>query len=291
MTCANSTAFRDPLLVLRPYPALTSPEAVARAVAVAAAVSPRVSAIACGIASKVPRSLFGDSLFGVSGVVAGESEKSGGDVERLLSTFSAEAVKAGLIRGDQVSGMRASEDLQGFLLAHARLHDLVIVPLPAPQSVSQFDARWYVEEIILGSGRPAIVFSGDRDSRISLERIVVAWDKSRAAARAIGDAMPILRKADRVIVMTVTGEKEIPPAHSGEDLFRRLELQGVRAEAREVDAAGRKIDEVLRYEVEATGSDLIVMGAYGRSRIGEFIWGGATKAMMSDSPVALFMSH
>ena len=85
--------FCDPLGVLRPYPASTSDKAIVRAVGMAAAVSSRVSAIACGIQPKVPRSILGDALLNISGMVGEEKRKSATDVERLLSRFTDEVRK------------------------------------------------------------------------------------------------------------------------------------------------------------------------------------------------------
>lgn len=284
-------SFRDPLVVLRPYPAPIPDTAVVQAVAMAAAVAPRVSAFACGISPKVPRSIFGDAFFDVSGLVGEEKQKSALDVQRLLSKFSDEVKRKGLILGEQISEMRASEEVQDVLSDHARLYDVTIVPMPEAESVSQFDAQWYVEEIIFGSGRPTIVVPAMSGKSIAVDTIAVAWDKSRTAARAIADAMPVLRTAKRVRLLTVIGEKEIVSERSGDEFVRHLALQGVNAVTHQVDAGDRTIGEVLRQEVEAFGCDLIVMGAYGQSRVREFILGGATKAMLTQPPAALFMSH
>lgn len=284
-------SFRDPLVVLRPYPAPTPDTAVVQAVEMAAAVASRVSAIACGISPKVPRSIFGDAVFDVSGLVGEEKQKSALDVRRLLSTFSDVVKRKGLILGEQISEMRPSEEVQDILSDHARLYDLTIVPMPEGEAVSQFDAQWYVEEIVFGSGRPTIVVPAASGRSVAVDTVAVAWDKSRTAARAIADAMPVLRAAKRVVLLTVIGEKEIVSERSGDEFVRHLALQGVSAMARQVDAGDRMIGEVLRQEVAALGCDLIVMGAYGRSRIREFILGGATKAMLTQPPTALFMSH
>lgn len=286
-------SFRDPFVVLRPYPAPIPDTAVVQAVEMAAAVASRVSAIACGISPKVPRSIFGDALFDVSGLVGEEKQKSALDVQRLLSKFSDEVKRKELILGEQISEMRPSEEVQDVLSDHARLYDLTIVPMPEGESVSQFDAQWYVEEIVFGTGRPTIVVPATNgfDGPITIDTVMVAWDKSRTAARAVADAMPVLRTARRVRLLTVIGEKEIVSERSGDEFVRHLGLQGVSAVAHQVDVGDRTIGEVLRREVEALGCDLVVMGAYGRSRIKEFILGGATKAMLTRPPTALFMSH
>lgn len=286
-------SFRDPLVVLRPYPASTPDTAIVQAVRMAAAVAPRVSAIACGVAPKIPRSVFGNSLFNVGGLVGEEKQKSARDVARVLATFSEEVARHGLALSDSISEMRPSSEIPDVLADHARLYDLAIVPMPEGNYLSQFDAQWYVETIVFGSGRPTIIVpnAGEPGGRRALDTIIVAWDKSRAAARAIADALPVLRTAKQVRLLTVTGEKQFASERSAAELARHLALQDVPALVDEVDAAGRPIGEVLRQQVAIHRCDLVVMGGYGRSRIREFILGGATKAMLTHPPSALFMSH
>lgn len=285
--------FCDPLVILRPYPASTSDTAIVRAVQMAAAVSGRASAIACGIAPKVPRSILGDSLLNVSGIVGEEKRKSARDVQRLLSMFADEVRKRNLILEDCTSEMRRSADVRGVLADHAHLYDLVIVPLSEGGDIARLDAQWYAEEVVFGSGRPTIIVppAGEAGGQVALNNIVIAWDKSRTATRAIADALPILRAASDIRLLTVVGEKELASEQSAGELARHLALQGVRVTVDEVEARGRGIGEVLIHQVKVHDSDLIVMGAYGRSRMVEFILGGATQAMLSRPPTALFMSH
>src|SRR5512143_1933558 len=108
-------SFCDPLVILRPYPASTSDIALVRAIQMAGAVAGRASAIACGIAPKVPRSILGNSLFNVSGLVGEEKRKSATDVQRLLSRFADEVRKKGLVLGDCISEMRQSPEVPGVL--------------------------------------------------------------------------------------------------------------------------------------------------------------------------------
>jgi nucleotide-binding universal stress UspA family protein len=267
--------------------------AIVRAVEMAAAVAPRASAIACGLVPKVPRSIFGDALLDVSGMVGEEKQKSAADVQRLLSRFADEAGKKGLVLGERISELRRSPEVPDVLADHARLYDLAIVPMPEGDYISQFDAQWYAETIVFGSGHPTIIVphSAAAGRPVALDTIIVAWDKSRTAARAIVDAMPILRAGRHIRLLTVGGEKEIASKRSGAEFARHLALQGVKVVLDEVDAAGQGIGEVLRQQTKVHGSDLIVMGAYGRSRIREFILGGATKAVLTHPPTALFMSH
>jgi len=121
--------------------------------------------------------------------------------------------------------------------------------------------------------------------------VVVAWDFSRPAARAVADALPLLEKAKQVYVVTVSNEKAIESRRSGTELAKHLKRHGVDAVLDTVDAAGRGIGDILKSYVTSRSADLLVMGAYGHSRIREFILGGATKSMLSRPPVPVFLSH
>ena len=118
--------------------------------------------------------------------------------------------------------------------------------------------------------------------------MVVAWDFSRPAARAVADALPILEKAKHVSVVTVTNEKVIDTKRSGAELAKHLARHGVAVVLDTVDAAGCGIGDVLESYVTSRNADILVMGAYGHSRIREFILGGATQSMLSRPPLPIF---
>ena len=169
------------------------------------------------------------------------------------------------------------------------LRDLTIVPVPE----GEFFDQWYAESIIFGSGRPTLVIphTRKRAGAFELGTVVVAWDFSRPAVRAVADALPILKRAKRVCVVTVTNEKVIDSKRSGAELAKHLARHGVDVVLDTVDAAGRGIGEVLNSYVASRNADILVMGAYGHSRIREFILGGATKSMLMRPPLPVFLSH
>ena len=124
----------------------------------------------------------------------------------------------------------------------------------------------------------------------ALNTVIVAWDFGRPAARAVADALPILEKSKRVFVLTVTSEKVIDTKRSGAELAKHLARHGVNVISDVVDAGGRSIGEAIESHVASRNGDLLVMGAYGHSRLREFILGGATRSMLARPPV-LFFSH
>lgn len=276
-------AIRDILLTLTSYPDPTPASVVDRAVSFASSLNARIAAISCEVHIQVPGSLI--SFGAAGGIAAGESHRSHNRAQALLSTFEATAEKAGVLH-ETILDRSLTYRVPDRLVEYARLHDLTIVSVP-----ESYD-QWYAEAIIFGSGRPTLVLPESPPvGPFELNTVVVAWDFSRSAARAVSDAIPMLEKAKRVRIVTVTNEKVIDTKHSSEELAKNLARHGIDVILDRVDAAGRSIGDVLTREVASGNADLLVMGAYGHSRFREFILGGATKSLLSKPPLPILFSH
>ena len=281
-------AFKDVLLALTTYPEPTPVSAVDEAIDVAAAIGASISAIACEVKIRVPGDILGNALLDIPAIVAAERKKSSTNADALLMAFQDAAEKRGLFQ-ERILEHCLTSDVPDVLTEYARLWDLTIVPVPLGE---HFDQQ-YAESIIFGSGRPTLVIphTRKRTGAFTLDTVVVAWDFSRPAARAVADALPILERAKRTNVVTITNEKVIETKRSGAELAKHLARHGVEVVLDTVDAAGRRIGDVLESYVASRNADLLVMGAYGHSRIRDFILGGATKSMMSQPPLPIFLSH
>jgi len=274
---------KDVLLTLTSYPDPTPASVVDRAVSFATAFGAHIAAIACEVHFQVPGSLI--SFGAAGGIAAGESHRSRDNARDLLAAFEATAQKAGVLH-EIIHEKSLSYRVPERLVEYARLRDLTIVSVP-----DSYD-QWYTEAIIFGSGRPTLVLPESPPSRpFELNTVVVAWDFSRSAARAVADAIPVLEKAKRVRIVTVTNEKVIDAKHSSEELAKKLARHGIDVILDRLDAAGRSIGDVLSSEVASVDADLLVMGAYGHSRFREFILGGATKSMLLKPPLPILFSH
>ena len=149
-----------------------------------------------------------------------------------------------------------------------------------------------LSSIIFGSGRPVLILPRrDSHREFALKTVVIAWDGSRPAARAVADALPILERAKEVRVLTVLNEKELSGESPAAELAGYLERRGIVARPDCIDAAGRRIGEILNSYLTSNQADLLVMGAYGHSRLREFILGGATRSMLLKSPLPVLLSH
>jgi nucleotide-binding universal stress UspA family protein len=203
----------------------------------------------------------------------------------MLAAFNEAAGKSGILHEAKLEKCPtfAVPDL---LVDYARLHDLTIVPVPEGHD------QWYAEAVIFGSGRPTLVLpEGPRTRPFELGTVAVAWDFSRAAARAVSDAMPLLEKARKVRIVTVTDEKKLDSKHSAEALAKNLARHGIDVVLDKVGANGKPIGEVLETYTVSHQVDVLVMGAYGTSRWREFILGGATKSLLSKPPLPILFSH
>jgi nucleotide-binding universal stress UspA family protein len=169
----------------------------------------------------------------------------------------------------------------------ARLHDMTIMSVPETAD------RGYVEAVLFDTGRATLLLPSSSNSKPlrKLETVLVAWDFSREAARALGDALPILARARRVHILSILGEKGIDTSCVPSDLGKYLEAHKVRYVLDERVLKDGSVGELISSCAAEFGADMIVMGAYGHSRLREFVLGGATAGMLSDPPLPVFLSH
>ncbi|MGH6665484.1 MAG: universal stress protein [Pseudolabrys sp.] len=171
----------------------------------------------------------------------------------------------------------------------ARRFDIAIVGQPereksAPDEVVD-------EGVLFESGRPVIFVPYIQKAALKLDRVLVCWDGSRAATRAIADSLPFLHKAERVEIVMVAGkpgkEDEIP----GVDLGQHLARHGLKVDVKRITAPDIDVSStILSYAADAN-ADMLVMGGYGHSRLREFVLGGATRGILESMTVPVLMSH
>ncbi|MBV8920888.1 MAG: universal stress protein [Bradyrhizobium sp.] len=126
---------------------------------------------------------------------------------------------------------------------------------------------------------------------VTLDDILIAWDHSAPAARAIADALPLLQAAASVRVITATDNRSDDELRSGKALVGHLAEHGVTASFETVRIDGSSVGKIFEAHVRSNRIDLLVMGAYRHSRLNEIIWGGATKTVMGRPPCWVMMSR
>jgi nucleotide-binding universal stress UspA family protein len=204
--------------------------------------------------------------------------------------FRAAVTKAGL-----VSDCRVIECLEGdvaYLLSlHARHADLIFLGQPDPEGMVA-GGPGLPATVALDCGRPVIVVPFIGAAATIGERVMVAWDGGREAARAVNDALPILERAKSVTVLSVNPASEDGARREpGADISLHLARHGVKVEAQRRIATEISAGDAILSEIADKGSDLLVMGAYGHSRLRELVLGGVTRQVLGSMTVPVLMSH
>lgn len=166
--------------------------------------------------------------------------------------------------------------------------DIVVVEQPQPNRGKPADA--HLDAVLLQSGRPVLVVPYVLRPVRPFKTVSAAWDGSAAAGRALADALPLLRRAERVEVVRISPTGDSADRHGETRLIRHLERHGVDATYHDF-ATGLSVANALLNHVSDAGTDLLVMGAYGHSRMREAILGGVTREILRSTPVPVLMAH
>ncbi|WP_029002596.1 universal stress protein [Azorhizobium doebereinerae] len=222
----------------------------------------------------------------VAGMAAAENERLLAIASKLADDARAAAALAGVPCRTDV-GLAPHSELVANFLAEARVHDLTI--LDAESNTISTD-RAIIEAAVFQSGRPVLIVPQGYET-FKAERVVVAWDGSARAARALNDALPILRAAKSVEIVSIVGEKDLSDSVPGAELAPHLASHEINFEITSLPAVHGDAGETLRIHAMGTGADLIVMGAYVHSWFRQVALGGVTQSLLRTSPAPLFLSY
>jgi nucleotide-binding universal stress UspA family protein len=276
---------KDVFLPLIGEPRAPALAAIEKCVAVAADLGARITALALEDDAFVrPKVVFPDDPD--SAEAAGVREV--GDMQHLLNAFTSAASRTG-IRAQSRSGRVPADRIASTFAEPARFSDLALSPVKPHDSRTEN----IVETFLFESGRPLLLCPEQHVEalRPEIENVMIAWDHSARAARAVGDALPILQAANSVRVITVADDEAEPIAQSGNSLVDHLREHGVYASFETVKGSGSSIGKVLGSWAQSHAIDAIVMGAYHHSRLNEIVWGGVTKTVIGQPPCWVMMSH
>jgi nucleotide-binding universal stress UspA family protein len=170
----------------------------------------------------------------------------------------------------------------------ARNFDLSIVGQARPHGEPAEEL--IIEGALFGSGRPVLIVPYIQNTGLKLDRVMVCWDGSRNAARAVADAMPLLRRAGATEVVTIdTIERRNEVA--GASIAEHLARHGLKVELRSIVDKANDVASTILNHVADSDTDFVVMGGYGHSRLREFVLGGATRGMLRSMTVPTLMAH
>jgi nucleotide-binding universal stress UspA family protein len=170
----------------------------------------------------------------------------------------------------------------------ARHFDLVVAGQAEPEHGASEDVM--IEAALFESGRPLLIVPYIQKSPYAPGRVLVCWDGGRTAARAIADAMPFLKPAEAVEIVTIAEERKHEDV-AGTEMSAHLARHEVNAEVKRIAKADLEVEDALLSYVADSAADLMVMGGYGHSRLREFILGGVTRGILRSMTVPVLMSH
>jgi nucleotide-binding universal stress UspA family protein len=177
-------------------------------------------------------------------------------------------------------------------LQYARAADLVIAGQSDPNWAAT-DMLDVADRLAMESGRPVVIVPQTEAREQIGERVLVAWNGRREAARAVFDALPILQRAKEVKVTWVNPQSEHDEAEDipAADICATLARHGVMCEATDEVQPRTNVGETLLACAKDYGADLMVMGCYGHTRLREFVFGGASRHVLKKMSIPVLMSH
>lgn len=275
---------KDVFLPLFGEPCDPTLAAIEKCVAVSSDLGARITGLALEDDVFVrPKPVFPDDPAAELGHV-----REASNIQQLLNAFTNAATRAG-VRAQSRSGSVPADQMASTLAEHARFSDLTLIPVKPHDSRTEN----IVETFLFQSGRPLLLCPEQHVEtlRPEFENVLIAWDHSARAARAVGDALPILQAAAVVRLVTVADDKDEAIRQSGDSLVHHLREHGIYASFETVKRNGSSIGKVLGSWAQSHAVDAIVMGAYHHSRLNETVWGGVTKTVIGQPPCWVMMSH
>jgi len=178
------------------------------------------------------------------------------------------------------------------VVRHGRTSDLVLMHATDPDQAAGVELD-FIERVVMAAGRPVLVLPRGGVAELKLDEVIVGWNGHREAARAVFDGLPLLKAANSVRLVWVDPQRESDLEHSvaGADLAETLARHGVKAIAEGLPSGGMDAGQALLQRAGDTGSGLLVMGAYGHSRLRELVFGGATRLVLDKTTLPVLMSH
>ena len=279
-------AIKDIFLPLVGEPSAAAIAAIEKCTAVAGHIGARVTAMVVEQDVLVrPKVAISCDL---ENTTATDAVRSVSNAHDLLTVFDTAATRFG-VRNERWLQRFAAADIPANLAVWARLKDLSLVPVKPHDDQSEK----IVERLIFESGRPILMCPEEFavELAVAFDNVVIAWDHTAPAARAVADALPWLQTAANVRIITATDNNTPAELASGTALVSHLAEHGIEATFEMIKIDGSSVGKVFEAYVEANAIDLLVMGAYRHSRLNEIVWGGATKTVIGRPPCWVMMSH
>jgi nucleotide-binding universal stress UspA family protein len=230
-------------------------------------------------------------------VVAEQRRKETERGEAVLQQFRDTAEKQGISYETRMAEVPA-DSVADEVAVNARYSDLAILGQVNPDEIPT-GGRHIVETVVMGAGRPVLVVpyigapkAANGDLRIG-RNIMVSWDAGREATRAVNDAMPFLERADKATVVAINPTRSFGRHgdEPGADIGLHIARHDVKVDVTHYNMGDMGPGDAMLSRVSDLDADMLVMGAYGHSRMREIILGGATRTILEHMTVPVLMSH
>ena len=218
------------------------------------------------------------------------------EAQKLVAATTIAQTEGEFAKQTSAAGLRnvewrtAVDDLVAAVTLHARYADLVVIGQADAADDSHVPSD-FPEQVVLAAGRPVLIVPSVGNFPTLGKRILVAWNPSREASRAVTDAIPLLQQAENVHIMAVNPRAAEHGVVPGADIGLYLARHGVRVEVKTDHGAEIDVGNELLSRAADLDADLIVMGGYGHSRLKEWVLGGATRTILESMTVPVLMSH
>ena len=255
------------------------------AISVAEAFGAHVAGVAFSYEPVIPPTIMGTIPASFVESQRDENDRAANDAR---AKFDEAARRAGVSSESRTLSASLAGSADRFATI-ARRFDLAVVGQAEPDRAAPEEL--IVENALFSSGRPVLVVPYIQKAELTLDRVMVCWDASRNAARAIADAMPFLKRAKTIDVVIVASERIKSDEIPGADIGQHLARHDLKVEVRRIVSPDTDVASTILSHAADTAADFIVMGGYGHSRLREFILGGATRGMLQAMTLPTLMSH
>jgi nucleotide-binding universal stress UspA family protein len=221
-------------------------------------------------------------------VIETQREDNETAAEAAIKSFNAASDQAGI----SAEPLMTSASLSGAgdqFARMARRFDLAIVGQAQPD-ISAME-QIIGENTLFESGRPMIMVPYIQKTAFKTDNVMICWDGSRTAARAVADAIPIIRKGGRVEIVIVARERGKQDEIEGADIGQHLARHGLKVDVHRISGGNIDVGDALLSHAADSSADLMIMGGYGHSRLREFILGGVTRSIFESMTVPVLLSH
>ena len=275
----------DILVPIHTYPDGNSANLAPHCASIALHLDATVHALILDVEFPNVSSPLGNMLIDVPNILSGAKSVCRVRGATVASAMDVEMKAAGLqMRTTHVESYPgAVGDFVGKL---GRYHDAVIIGIRPDDVTAQVTA----EAVLFGSGKATLLVPEDAQP-MPIGHVMIAWDGSREAARAVADAREFLTRAKRVTILSVTVEKELPSNIIGQQLVDHLARHKISADIAIAIGNGRPVAETLQDYAHEIGAGLLVMGAFAHSRMRDFVLGGATSGILKNLRIPALLSH